>query len=577
MNYRLQSSDAFRAELTESSPAPDLTLLHLTADAADAPAPLELTLVWTCPDIGVLSAWTPGGYKDKTLIPNWCGLSRSFATSGAPIYTMIGADDGNRLTIACSDAKNQVGMHAGIIEENGCLDCRVVIHVDSAIAHYEADIRIDRRALPFYRVVGDVSDWWTTYEGYTPAAVPEAAREPLYSAWYSYHQAIDVPAIVDECRYFAQRGVRVLIVDDGWQTEDGSRGYDYCGDWQPTPAKIPSMKVFVEAVHAAGMKFVLWYSVPFVGEYTAAYERFRNQMLDRDNRADFSKTHTLDPRFPAVREHLIQLYRQAVLDWDLDGLKLDFIDSFYQTDRVSSDMDFVSVYDAVDRLMKDILAALRAIKPDILIEFRQSYIGPLMRTFGNMFRAGDCPCDARSNRLATLTLRMLCGRTAIHSDMVMWHPDEPAELAAFQLTGVLFAVPQISVRRTQMTPEQAEMVDAYLAFWRKYRTVLLDGELFYKGYAADFPYVSARKGDVQVGAVYAGMIAYIPEPTDTIALVNASAENRILIDAPAAGRYHYVIADCRGRQTGSGELALNGAFPVIDSVPVNGTVTLTRI
>ena len=45
MNYRLQSSDAFRAELTESSPAPDLTLLHLTADAADAPAPLELTLV----------------------------------------------------------------------------------------------------------------------------------------------------------------------------------------------------------------------------------------------------------------------------------------------------------------------------------------------------------------------------------------------------------------------------------------------------------------------------------------------------------------------------------------------------
>ena len=77
--------------------------------------------------------------------------------------------------------------------------------------------------------------------------------------------------------------------------------------------------------------------------------------------------------------------------------------------------------------------------------------------------------------------------------------------------------------------------------------------------------------------MYAGMIAYIPEPTDTIALVNASAENRILIDAPAAGRYHYVIADCRGRQTGSGELALNGAFPVIDSVPVNGTVTLTRI
>ena len=100
-----------------------------------------------------------------------------------------------------------------------------------------------------------------------PAAerMPDTAKSPLYSAWYSFHQQIDVPAIVEECRFFGKLGCKSLIVDDGWQTDNNARGYAYCGDWEPTPAKIPDMKAFVDAVHETGLKFVLWYSVPFVG------------------------------------------------------------------------------------------------------------------------------------------------------------------------------------------------------------------------------------------------------------------------------------------------------------------------
>ncbi len=576
MEYHLKCSDAFRASCSESCPEPGIVLLHLTADAVVSPAKLELTVYWEMPNAGIALTWTPGNYRDKIVGPNWRRLNDSCGMSGAPIYVSVGDHDQNCLTIACSDAKNRVGMRTGVIEENGCMDCRVRINVDSAISHYEADIRLDHRDLPFYKSIQDVQRWWTTYDGYTPAPVPSDAREPLYSAWYSYHQAIDVPAIVRECEYFAKLGARVLIVDDGWQTDDGNRGYDYCGDWQTAASKVPDMRAFVDAVHAQGMKFVLWYSVPFVGEYTAAYERFKDKLLGTRGHNNTSKTHVFDPRYPEVRAYLIDLYRKAVLDWDLDGFKFDFVDAFYQSDETAEGMDYVSVYDAVDRLMKDVIAELRTIKPDILIEFRQSYIGPLMRTFGNMFRVGDCPCDAQSNRLSSLALRMLCGNTAIHSDMVMWHPEVCAEQAAYQLTSVLFAVPQISVRQDQLSPEQAEMVAAYLALWRKYRDVLLDGEMFYHGYANDFPYVSSRKGHTQVGAVYGGMIAYFPEVTDEIVLVNASPDSRILLDAPCAGTYRYTIADCCGKPAGSGTVVLNGAFPVIDHVPVNGVVTLTR-
>lgn len=572
--YTITNSDAFGISCTESSPAPGIRLLHLTADAKEHADTLEIRVSWQMPSIGVHALWGPLNYHGKAIMPNWGGYFNSCAMSGAPVMSALDYDDNNRLTIACSDAKNAVRMHTGLVEENGCLDAVVIIHIGCAVSHYEADIRIDTRDVKFYRAVADVAEWWETYDGYTPAYVPDDAKMPLYSAWYSYHQQVDVPAIVEECACFAEAGCRVLIVDDGWQTDDNARGYNYCGDWKPTTAKVPDMRAFVDAVHRTGMKFMLWYSVPFVGEYTEAYRQFSDKMLYCAS----DKTHVLDPRFPEVRDYLIRLYRNAVLDWGLDGFKLDFVDSFRQSAEVRPGMDYVSVYDAVDRLLKDVIAALRALNPDILLEFRQSYMGPLMRTFGNMFRVGDCPCDSYSNRMGSLSLRMTSGSSAVHSDMVMWHYDETPEQAAFQLTNVLFAVPQISVKWQLLNEGQREMIRAYTDLWIAYRDTLLGGEMLYKSYANNFPYVSARSEKTQIGAVYAGQNAYIEVPTDEIVIVNASLDSRVCVQCGEEAEYSYRISDCRGRETGTGVIALGGALaiPVIPQVPVNGVIRLTR-
>lgn len=574
--YKIKHSDAFTVSYTSRELADGIELVHVTADAHGDAAELELNISRQIPDICVHALWSPLSYHGKGIMPNWGGYFGSCAMSGAPVMSALAYDDSNRITLACSDAKNSVRMHTGIIEENGCLDMVILIHVGCAVSHYETDIRIDTRTdKKFYECVADVTKWWESYDGYQPAAVPDDAKMPLYSAWYSYHQQVDVPAIVEECRQFARAGCRVLIVDDGWQTDDNARGYDYCGDWMPTSVKVPDMKAFVDAVHETGMKFMLWYSVPFVGEYTDAYKRFSDKMLYCAS----GKTHVLDPRFPEVREYLINLYRNAVLDWGLDGFKLDFVDSFRQSAEVRDGMDYVSVYDAVDRLLKDVIAALRALNPDILLEFRQSYIGPLMRTFGNMFRVGDCPCDSYTNRMGSLSLRMTSGNTAVHSDMVMWHYDETPEAAAFQLTGVLFAVPQISTKWHCMTEGQQKMVAAYTALWTKYRDTLLGGTMLYHSYANNFPYVSARSEEVQVGAVYDGMCAYIEVPTDEIVLVNASLAHRILLICEEKLAYTYEICDCMGNAVGSGILSSDDGkqmIPVIEDVPTNGVVVMRR-
>ena len=102
--------------------------------------------------------------------------------------------------------------------------------------------------------------------------------------------------------------------------------------------------------------------------------------------------YVLDPRYKKVRDFLVNTYVNTVKEYDLDGLKLDFIDEFdmRQADekaRAYDDKrDTQSLVDAVDMLMTDVRNALSAIKSDILIEFRQNYVGPMIRKYGNMFR-----------------------------------------------------------------------------------------------------------------------------------------------------------------------------------------------
>lgn len=567
--FHVTSNEGFRSSFREETIADGIMLLHLEAVAEDKPGKLDLKLEWETDDIDVNVCFSPMEYAQKRVRPNWGKFSTSSAMSSAPLFSNIAYDDSNRLTIACSDAKNSVKIRSGVIEETARLQNTVRINVDCGIDRYTSDVRIDTRQIPFWKCVEDSVKWWESYEGYEPTAVPETARCPLYSAWYSFHQKIDIPKILEECRYFAALGCRSIIVDDGWQTEDNSRGYSYCGDWQPTPAKIPDMKAFVDGVHETGMKFILWFSVPFVGIHSKAYRRFQDKMLSGDGRI-----FVLDPRYPEVRDYLITIYRNAATEWGLDGFKLDFIDSFHQSEEVKDGMDYVSVYDAVDRLMKDVRKTLTQINPEVLIEFRQSYIGPLMRTFGNMLRSEDCPNDSFSNRQNTLALRMISGNTAVHSDMVMWNSGESAEHAAYQLTHTLFSVPQISVRHDKIPESHAKMVKNYLDFWMKYRSVLLDGEMFYQNYAANFTYVSSRKDETQVGAVYGGRIARIEHPTEEIVVVNASSDKEVILESAGAQRpYQYTVTDCFGEEV-SGGACLLGENLVRISVPINGVVTL---
>ncbi len=542
---------------------------------ADAPHPLPpLALRWAYPAVDIQSRWdTAAGWSRGNRV-NWADGMTSKATSQAPVVCLYSLSGLNRLTFALSDALNPVTLRAGIHEETAVFDCALEMFRDPGppVSDYTATLRLDTRPVPYYEALDDVQAWWATLPGYVPSPVPAATREPMYSTWYSFHQQLTPDGIEAQCRLAKDIGCGAVIVDDGWQTADGGRGYAYCGDWEVSPARIPDMAAHVARVHALGLKYLLWYSVPFVGIHSRAWTRFRDRFLSVVDMT--GQVGVLDPRFPEVREYLLTTYERALRDWDLDGLKLDFVDSFPvpQEDQYGGGRDCDSVPDAVDRLLSDAMGRLRAIKPDVMIEFRQSYVGPLMRKYGNMFRAGDCPDDPLGNRLRTLDIRLLCGDTAAHADMLMWHPDETTENAALQIINVLFAVPQISVLLDRLPPEHTLMLRWWLAWWREHRAVLLGGKLMPLHPEMMYPVVIAAGPRKKIVAAYADLvISPGNDLTDELWLVNGTQSDRLVLElAQDYGTRLLSVRDCRGRPVREEKVRLGAGLCVLP-VPPSGT------
>ena len=514
--------------------------------------PETFSITWKMPLIDCYSTWSPTIRENRGLGPDW-GKKRteSRLASGMPLHQVLSLSGQNRICIAVSDAMTPIAIGTGVCEEDAHLECTVEFFTlpTTAIEEYNAVIRIDHRDIPYYDSIYAASRWFEEL-GYEAAMVPDAARRPMNSAWYTFHQNIDVEAIIEECRLSRPYGMETIIIDDGWQTDDNNRGYAYCGDWQVTPNKIPDMKEFVDRVHETGMKMMIWFSVPFMGIYAKNYERFKDMLLDESgNNEDF---YAFDPRYKEVREYLINIYESAVRDWGLDGLKLDFIDSFVLRGRSlqpDPKRDIESLEIAIDTMMSEIKERLTRINPEILIEFRQSYIGPSIRKYGNMLRVGDCPNDAIYNRRDIINLRYTSGNTAVHSDMLMWNFSEPVESAAVQVISVLYGVPQISVRLATLPEEHQKMLKFYLDFWTENRDVLLDGKLTAENPESGYSIVTSATETKEIITAYTDIV--IPAAKAETIAINGTGRDALLIKG-AIGR-KYKVQNCMGQtiETGS--------------------------
>ncbi len=523
---------SFRAALSLKTLSAQCMLVRLSLHSDTAASPPNIALSFDLPATDIHCRWMGNHSHKRLLEPNWAnGGVDARACTAAPLICLYSESGVNRLCMAGSDPVHPSKMSAGLREENACFVCRVEPFMTrrAACTEISFELRIDLREHGIEQSIGETVQWWAEQPGLAPLRVPDVGRLPMYSTWYSFHQHLDVAAVEKQCALAKDLGCAAVIVDDGWQTMDGNRGYAYCGDWKPD--RIPQMAEHVARIHDLDMQYILWYSVPFIGHHSKTHALFKGKYLRDDQRLE---TAVVDPRFPEIRDYLVSTYEAAVREWDLDGFKLDFVDSISLPDNVTpvaeGGRDIADVDEAVTQMLQEVVSRIQALKPDLLVEFRQSYVGPVMRSFGNLFRAGDCPNDAIGNRMRTLDIRLLCGSTACHSDMIMWHRDEPVESAALQMLNILFSVPQISVLIDQLPEAHQNMLRFWLQWWIQHRETLLDGTLSVKHPELSYTQAAASSNSEHIACAYSREIITVV-PCPYIAVVNATRQAGIHIES----------------------------------------------
>ncbi|MBQ3761596.1 MAG: alpha-galactosidase [Clostridia bacterium] len=598
----IASGGVWRASLASVRPEEGVEEIVLSLETEDgAPhAPPRVALSLHAQIGASVSCWTPQHVHFEMPLPWTQARVGANAARDLPLYANVGPDGAARLVLAVSECVRRVSIR-GVVDEfrsDEELEVAFFTEPEDALTRYSARIRLDVRVRPFALALAEAANWLDESAAAQLATLcphhgnrfiqhsafgiqHSAAKRPWYSTWYSYHQNVSAEAVVAEARAARKLGMRGLLLDAGWMKSrpgipGGWMAEARFGDWTPDPKKFPDMRDVSRAVRAEGLAFGLWFALPFVSRHASAWRKWHDKML-WIRHGGTSEWGILDPRFPEVRAHLASLFGRVTREWELDGLKLDFIDSFElrtsapanapgaliapnlpQEEAMRSDgrtaepeggRNFVSVPRAVVALMADVSAAIRAVKPDALVEFRQGYVGPAIRPFGNMMRASDCPSCIATNRIKTVDLRLTSGATPVHGDMLEWDLGASAEDAALQLLATLFAVPQISVRLADLPPRHRAMLRFWLRFWNAHRATLLDAPFRPLHPEAAYPVVAAAGAEETVTAVYqSGAVAdAFQDGAATGYVVNATAAPGLAVRLPSPPR-SLELYDCTGRK-----------------------------
>lgn len=557
----------------------EVRFIHFTVQSEKEAVFTPLTLRIYVPAIQVHYRWSPKLHLIKGLNSDWFeNLYLTNGFTGAPVECLLSPCQKNCACIGLSDTLSTIGLKALPVEETGEYEFEIRLFCREAVPRksYEITVRLDMREIPYYQSLQEVSRWWETLEGMAPAFVPPNAKELVYSTWYSYHQRVSQDELLKQCTLAKELGCGTVIIDDGWQTEDNARGYAYCGDWEAAKSKMPDIRKFTDSLHQIGMRAMFWYSVPFIGERSANFARFQDMLIDPDAQREW---HVLDPRYPAVREFIIGLYEKALAEWGLDGFKLDFVDEFVVTGfsgrESDSRRDYQSFEEAADRLMTDCISRLKQIKPDILLEFRQTYNGPRMRTYGNIFRAVDCPMDDVENKVRVTDIRLIAGDSAVHSDMVMWHYEDSVESAALQIIQILFSVPQISMRLEELKREHYQMLKFYCSLWKRYKQAFTDGEFIPLHPTERYSVIKGIHKNIFVCTYHLTELIEMENCYDEMLFINGTCRSELIISVKEEGMFDREVYDCMGNLTQKDRFYVKMGVQIWH-VPESGCVLLKK-
>ena len=175
--------------------ADGVRLAVLSGDAAWAELELRvragvaLELRLEVPLGAAVGYWHPGAGADRTLAADWAGRTATSLVSWAPVGCLHDAAGTSLFAWGLDELVDELEVRYGISEEHKCF--ALELHARPTDHDRRLRMATSTAAAPLADAVGRVAGWLSGRLGATPLPVPDVAREPVYSSWYTFAQDID--------------------------------------------------------------------------------------------------------------------------------------------------------------------------------------------------------------------------------------------------------------------------------------------------------------------------------------------------------------------------------------------------
>lgn len=472
--------------------------------------------------------WKSSGRTDRApLVTDWEGTIDSSLTSSAPLGCLIDNNDHSVMGFGLYPGTEEVAVRYGVDEDRASF---TVVFTLSRM-HHEYQLYIDDAYAPYQETIQRIASFMRPEEPALP--IPAIAETPVFSTWTAFLQNINEKDLLAEIPKIQQLGFSCIYLDAGWEGGKG-RSFAYSGDWTADPTKFPDLTNTIHTLHEQGLDVVLWWAPLVLGPNCSAYDAHKVD-ASAFKPGDAANMHILDPRRASVRKYVIQTCQRIFTDYSPAGLKIDFLDeaatNYQNTPAPTGPDDLPDVGQAMSILLHDLRNVFLSLPYTPLIEFREPYSGPSISPFSNVVRACDCPGDAIANRVRVTDERIQSLGRVIQSDMLLWGAEATAAEVCEQFMSVFFAVPQISVRPTNMSEEQYKACQYMLNLWRSNSRIILNGDLSAIAPSLNYPQITVQSNRQQITGIYQNqMVTNIDIPAiDKATVLNATSSTTILI------------------------------------------------
>ena len=421
------------------------------------------TLSFKVPIADIQQLWTPDMIA-PFLGRKWWISKPSAPQSSMPCISYFNLAERNRFFVGANALEWDCQLDSKINQEQGVYDVKLTVVAGAGRKLKSFSVTIDRRDV----VWTDAVDDWRNSLQYERGTYPSSAWEPAYCTWYAVHAAVNAKWVEATAAIASDLGFGTFILDDGWSYDEAKRvnpdtiktWYRDVGTWDAfSSVKFPNFRQHRERMRKYGLNYVVWVAPYFLGARSSSFKEW-----GYDNRTDVEVVEgnaLVDVRNRPMMEKVTQQLCRLMRDYELDGLKVDFLD--YIKPSVEKP-NGASAHEYVSDLMKK----LREIRPNGVFEFRQSYATPVTAALATQFRAGDVPFEWLDNirRIAQIRLTMGDG-VPVHSDPIYWSDSETEENIDRHFMAAMAGVPMLSIGLEEMSPQRREVVKKWIRFYKE--------------------------------------------------------------------------------------------------------------